>query len=823
MAKSLVIVESPAKARTINKFLGKDFRVKASMGHVRDLPKNPKKKGDPDWIGVDEDHGFRAHYVLLPEKKKTVEELIAAAKGAREILLAADPDREGEAICWHLKEILSRKVDAPIRRILFNEITRRAVRAALDNPRDIDMDKVDAQQARRILDRIVGYRVSPLLWEKVRRGLSAGRVQTVALRMIAEREAEIERFVPVEYWTVEAEVEPPDRPRFPAKLVSWRGEPVPWKGKGEEKKPALPDEAAAREVLAHVSGKPFEVAAVEAKRSRRSSPPPFTTSKLQQEASRRLRLSVSQTMRLAQGLYEGKDLGELGTVGLITYMRTDSVRVSAEAIEAVRAHIARAYGEEYLPKSPRVFRQRKNAQDAHEAIRPTSLELTPERVAKYLKRDELRLYTLIWNRFVASQMAPAVFDVTKVRIAAGDAVFEATGQVMRFPGWQAVYREEPAEEEGAAEGKLPEGSLPEVREGERLTVIAVEPRQNFTQPPPRYSEAMLVRALEENGIGRPSTYAAILSVLTDRDYVEKVDGRFRPTPLGRLVTELLVENFGDIFEIPYTARMEAILDEIEEGRRTGEDALREFVKRFRKDLEKARRTMRNVKQDVERTDITCDACGATMVKRWGRFGEFLACERYPECKNTKDLGENSEPLPKIEASCPACGREMVVRRGRWGLFLACSGYPECKTTQKIELTEEGTLEIQKDEILDETCPRCGKPLARKSGRYGRYIACSAYPKCRYTKQQEVGVDCPSCGKPLVARRSRKGRLFYGCSGYPDCSFVSWKKPVPDPCPKCGAPYRLESVTKRSGRQLICDNKDCGHREKVSEEQPAGVT
>ncbi|MDH3284503.1 MAG: type I DNA topoisomerase, partial [Acidobacteriota bacterium] len=512
MAKSLVIVESPAKARTINKFLGRNYRVKASMGHVRDLPKNPKKKGDPDWIGVDEENDFEPHYIVLRDKKKTVDEIVEAASKVDEILLAADPDREGEAICWHLQQILVKKLDKPVRRVEFNEITKSAIKSAIENPRDIDTRRVDAQQARRILDRIVGYRISPLLWERVRRGISAGRVQTVALRMVVDREREIEAFEETEYWTITAQLEASGRPVFPAKLVLWRGEQVPWRktGDSDEKLPALGDEASAREVVEHVGAAGFEIAAVEAKRSRRSPPPPFTTSKLQQEASRRFSLPVKRTMRIAQSLYEGKDVGEEGTVGLITYMRTDSTRVSGTAIDSVREHIVQTYGKEYVPDKPRFFRQKKSTQDAHEAIRPTSLDLPPARLATVLNRDELKLYTLIWNRFVASQTARAEFDVTKVDIKAGDALFRASGQVMRFPGWLRVYQE--AKEEDA-NGEADDGVLPELNEGEALNSQEVTPTQNFTQPPPRYSEAMLVRALEENGIGRPSTYAAIISVL----------------------------------------------------------------------------------------------------------------------------------------------------------------------------------------------------------------------------------------------------------------------------------------------------------------------
>jgi len=776
------------------------------MGHVRDLPKNPKKKGAPDWIGVDEDQGFRAHYVVLRDKKKTVDEIVAAAQHAPAILLAADPDREGEAICWHLEAILQEhRVKAPIGRVLFHEITQRAVTHGIEHPRPISPERVDAQQARRILDRIVGYRVSPLLWEKVRRGLSAGRVQTVALRMIVEREREIRDFQSQEFWTLTAQLQPEAGTPFDAKLVTWRGASVPWQREGEAGRVAsLPNAAAAQEVADHLRGADFVVREVEARRAQRSPPPPFTTSKLQQEAARRFHWTVKATMRVAQTLYEGKDLGELGTVGLITYMRTDSVRVAQEALDAARAHISRSFGPEYLPPKPRHFRQRKSVQDAHEAIRPTALELPPERVEAHLNADERRLYALIWNRFVASQMAAAEFDVTRVDVQAGDALLRATGEVMRFPGWRRIYEEAREEGEANGNGEVGAGVLPPVAQGDPLTAREIRPEQNFTQPPSRYSEAMLVRALEENGIGRPSTYAAILSVLSDKDYVDKEEGRFRPTHLGEVVVDLLLQHFGDIFEIRYTARLEEELDRIEEGHQKGSEVLRVFAVKFGRDLKRARREMENVKLRQERTDEKCALCGAALVKRWGRFGEFLACERYPECRYTRDLHPEHEAAPAVSETCPACGRPMALRRGRWGVFLACTGYPECKTTRRIKI-ENGTVEVHHDVPLAEACPQCGKPLARKTGRFGEYVGCTGYPACRYIRHTESGVACPEpgCGGQLVEKRSRRGRRFYGCSRYPDCRYAVWDRPVPRACPKCGHPFLVERQTKRDGVHCAC--------------------
>jgi len=817
--RQLIIVESPAKARTIQRFAGSDFEVCASMGHVRDLPKNPKKKGDPDWIGVDEAHGFTPHYVVLAEKKKPVDEIVARASRAREVLLAGDPDREGEAICWHLEEILKqRQVAAPARRILFHEITRQAVRAAIEHPRTVSLAKVEAQQVRRILDRIVGYRVSPLLWNKVRRGLSAGRVQTVALRMIVEREEEFRAFRPVEYWTVAATLAAGGGAPFEAKLVAWRGEPAPWRKGGEEGRlPALPDEAAAREAVEQIRAADLRVAEVEAKRARRSPPPPFTTSKLQQEAARRFHFPVRSTMRVAQGLYEGKELGEMGHAGLITYMRTDSVRVAQEALDAVRGHIASLYGEAYLPDSPRHFKQKGRSQDAHEAIRPTSLELTPERVARFLTADERKLYALIWNRFVASQMAAAEFDVTRVDIDAGEALLRATGQVMRFPGWRQAYQEL-QDEEGGSGGDGAETSLPPLDSGQPLQAREVREQQNATQPPPRYSEAGLVRALEENGIGRPSTYASILTVIADKNYVDKEEGRFRPTRLGEIVVELLVRHFGDIFAVPYTAGLEEELDRIEEGLQQGTRTLETFAEKFRIDLERARSEMENVKLRKEKTDFTCDICGAPMVKRWGRFGEFLACDRYPECKGTRDLDEEAQPAPQVDETCPECGRPMTLRRGRWGVFLACTGYPECKTTRRVRVAN-GAVEVKHEELLAEACPECGRPLARKHGRFGEYVGCTGYPECRHIKRETTGVACPAegCGGELVVKRTRARRRMYGCSRYPACDFAVFDPPVKRACPACGFPLMLERETKRDGPHHACPS--C--RAKVAREAAAG--
>ena len=859
MARSLVIVESPAKAKTINKFLGRGYVVKASMGHVRDLP---KKK-----LGVDETD-FTPTYTPLPEKKKTLAELKKAVADAETVYLAADPDREGEAICWHLQQVLSEETDAPFHRVLFHEITQKAVREAFEHPRPIDAHKVDAQQARRILDRLMGYKLSPLLWDKVRRGLSAGRVQSVALRMIVEREREIQAFVAKEYWSLRAQLEAKAPPAFVARLHAKGGKKLEIVSRDEmvaalaelgwttrDVTPSSSEEGNGGVVLeATATGRaqPFRVVDVQSKESRKNPAPPFTTSKLQQDSARQLGFGVARTMRIAQGLYEGKEIGDAGTVGLITYMRTDSVRVSNDALDAVREYIASTYGAQAVPDKPRFFRAGKQAQEAHEAIRPTSLEYAPDVVRAFLTPDEFKLYTLIWNRFVASQMAQAVFDTTRADIAAGDYTFRATGSVLKSPGWLAVYheaRDEDAErarradlDEEPEDDDENERRLPPLKVGQDLDPKQLMARQHFTQPPPRYNEAALVKALEENGIGRPSTYASILSTITDRDYVEREKARFRPTELGFLVNDLLVASFGDIVDTGYTARMERELDRIEEGDVHWVDSLRDFQKKFEIDLERARKEMRNVKAEAIPTDQVCEKCGKPMVLKWGRFGQFMACSGYPECKNTREIGSTpdaeddrskmpaaaktagsgtkvaAEPDPlEAEADpCEKCGGAMVLRRGRFGPFLACGSYPECKNTRKIKINREGKAEAKPDIPLDEDCPKCGNKLAIKHGRFGEFTACSNYPKCRYIKMKETGVTCPSCAKgAIVERKSRRGKVFYGCDQYPDCEFVLWKKPVAKPCPSCKRPYLLERITKRYGHQLLCDAEGCGHVEEVA--------
>jgi len=820
VAKNLVIVESPAKAKTINKYLGKDFQVKASMGHVRDLP---KKK-----LGVDVKKGFEAEYEILPTRKKVLDELRAAAKDADAVYLAADPDREGEAICWHLSESLGVRSKKKFKRVVFNEITKKAIDLAFQNPGEVDEKKVDAQQTRRILDRLVGYKVSPVLWDKVRRGLSAGRVQSVALKLICDREREIKAFVPEEYWTVAAHLEAAEPPPFTANLVKKDGKNVEI-GNAEQ----------AGAVRRDLEAAPFVVSKVQKKERRRHPVPPFITSKLQQEAFKKLRFSVKKTMQVAQRLYEGIELGADGAVGLITYMRTDSTRISQDALVAVREKITQAYGAEYVPEKPNFYRSKKDAQDAHEAIRPSYPERDPESLKRYLSKDEYALYKLIWNRFVASQMLPAVYDETIADIEAAGYLLRAKGSTLKFKGFLAVYEETPDEKreskpaedvDGAApaDDTAPEeaaAQLPPLAEGDRVRLTKLDTDQHFTQPPPRFSEASLVKELEENGIGRPSTYASIIGTIEARDYMEKREAKLYPTELGFLVTDLLVEHFQDIMNVEYTAALEAELDEIEEGKDNLLNTLNQFWKKFEKDLKKASKEMKDVKRMEEQTDEVCDKCGKPMVIKWGRYGKFLACSGYPDCKNTRQLaGEGGEGGPELHEDvakevCPNDAQPMVLKKGRFGPFLACSNYPDCKVTKRLVRGAEGKLQVEQLQPIDEACPECGKPLMWRRGRFGPFVACSDYPNCKYIKKKEakeIGLGCPECGQgQVVERKGRWGRSFYGCKRYPECKFTAYHRPIGEPCPDCGRPFLLEKETKKEGKVIFCGNEACHYKREAA--------
>ncbi len=867
MAKSLVIVESPAKSRTIGRYLGKDYVVKSSLGHIKDLPRKH--------LGVNVEKGFEPTYFVISGKTKVVSELRRAANHAEAIYLAADPDREGEAICAHLREILTdkalyaeaeqadggrRKKKAPAKnkkkkksaaaspkdgkvvaldvpppvgaktkffRVTMNEITARGVKQAFAQPGQVDENLVNAQQARRILDRLVGYEVSPLLWDKVKRGLSAGRVQTVALRLVVEREREIRAFTPIEYWSLDVNLSAGEPPSFNAKLIEWQGRKLEVPEQDEARRGQqffIPNEDEAKKHAAALEAASFEVESVQQKERRRYPVPPFITSTLQQDASRKAGFSVKRTMMLAQRLYEGVELGDEGSVGLITYMRTDSTRVSQDALAGVRELIEERYGKRYLPDEPRVFRSKKGAQDAHEAVRPTDPHRVPESVRRYLQDDEFKLYTLIWQRFVASQMTEAVFDQTTIDIQAGDYRLRATGSVPKFDGFLAVYEEgkdeaRRAEEEAEAEA----ARLPVVRERETLQRNEVKPEQHTTQPPPRYTEATLVKELEEKGIGRPSTYAAILSTILEREYVRKDKGRFFTTQLGEIVSDLLIKSFEDIFDVRYTARMEEELDEIEEGKLDWRVALQEFYEKFARDLERAGEEMENVKAGLP-TDQVCDRCGKPMLLRIGRHGMFLACSGYPDCTNTREPEfdvrgiESDDTSPESETQyCDNCGREMVIKRGRYGPFYACTGYPDCKTTKPLTARGRAAAPV----MLDETCSQCGGQLQEKYGRFGAFIACSNYPQCRYTRQKTLGIKCPECGQgELAERRARRGkRVFYGCSRYPECTFTSGQRPLAEPCPLCKAPLTYEKRTQ-AGSLRVCRNKECEFEEPLAPPTPA---
>ncbi len=757
MAKNLLIVESPAKAKTIKRYLGSGFQVAPSVGHVMDLPKSK--------LGVDIDHDFLPEYEIIKGKNKVIEGIKKAARESENVYLATDPDREGEAIAWHVAEQIGAN-RRNLHRVLLHEITPTAVRQALANPSELNRNLYEAQQARRVLDRLVGYQISPLLWEKVRSGISAGRVQSVALRIIVEREREREAFRAEEYWTLDAKLEGRNPPPFKARLFTHAGRRV-------DNKNYKLSKAEVDSILAVLQGSkppPFAVSRIERKEVRRSPVPPFITSRLQQEAARRLYFTPSRTMKIAQKLYEGVEIGDQGPVGLITYMRTDSVRVSDQALSEVRAYIEQRYGANYVPEKPNYYRSAKSAQEAHEAIRPTSVGRDPESLSRYLAKDELALYTLIFNRFVSSQMPPAVFDRTTVDITAGDEQFRATGQVMKFDGFIRVYLEgadEPAEDDDQAQ-------LPQLSEGEVLRLLEFSPEQHFTQPPPRFTQATLIKELEENGIGRPSTYAAIMSSILNREYVDEDESkRLRPTSLGRIVNDLLVAAFPDIVEAGFTAHMEEELDQVEEGKENWVTTLKRFYSPFKKRLGEARKKMPQVKGKGIPTGLKCELDGGEMVIKFGRNGEFLACSNYPECGNTKEFARDDQGniVIKESASAPA---------------------------------------------TDEVCEKCGKPMVRRRSRFGEFLGCSGYPECNGIKKLrsepvKTGVVCPDCREgEILERRSRRGKLFYGCSRYPKCTFASWNKVVGQKCPKCGSPYLIEKTTKRGGTTWSCPKEECDY-------------
>ena len=784
MSKPLIIVESPAKARTISKYLKGKYAVMASVGHVKDLPTSK--------LGVDVENDFTPQYVTIKGKAQVLAEIKKKAHDADKVFLAPDPDREGEAIAWHIAQEIdgkafsgkgkagkSKTASSKVFRVLFNEITESAIKRALQVPGQIDMKLVNAQQARRVLDRIVGYQGSQLLWKKVRRGLSMGRVQSVAVKLICDREREREAFRSEEYWSITATLAGTNPPPFDAKLHSINGQDA-----------EIPSAQEADRIVTAVSGKGYLVQSIERKEKKRNPVAPFITSRLQQEAARKLRFTPKRTMALAQQLYEGIDIGKEGPTGLITYMRTDSPRISNEAAEEAREVILERFGAEYLPATPNVYKTQKAAQEAHEAIRPTSAHRDPESIKQFLEKDLYHLYKLIWNRFIASQMTPAVLEVTRVDcVPQGTTdtyVFRANGTVVKFPGHTAVYLEGKDAEAAAQSRKADqevedeaERQLPALTEGERLRLVAQEgqavpgllPKQHFTQPPPRYNEALLIRELEERGIGRPSTYASIISTIQDRQYVDKVEGRFAPTETGVTVNDFLVKGFPDILNTDFTSLMEKELDEVEEGGKPWVAAVRDFYEPFAKDMAKAK-DIPGPKDIVEPpTNIPCEKCGRLMEIKWGRNGKFLACPGYQDD-------------------------------------------PPCKNTQNFEKLPDGTIKIvaKQDETTDEKCEKCGSPMVIKTGRFGKFIACSAYPTCKTTKPIPLGVKCPQDGGDLTQKRSKKGRTFFACANYPKCEFALWDRPVPRPCPQCHAPFLIEKYSKQAGASVVCRVDTCGYKE-----------
>ncbi len=946
MAKNLVIVESPAKAKTIGKYLGSDYVVEASVGHIMDLPKNE--------IGVELKHRtFEPTLIVSPGKEKVVERLKKLAAKSDSVFLAADPDREGEAIAAHLKMQLlpAMKDKKKLRRVTFNEITKKAVKSAFEHTRDVDKNLVDAQQTRRVLDRLVGYQISPLLWDKVKRGLSAGRVQTVALRLIVEREREINAFQTVEYWNIDAVLKPAQGGQeFAARMVGVQGLPIrvpngtDADGKESFLPNALPDKAAVDEVMEQLERAAWKVRSIETKERRQNPRAPFTTSQLQQQAAGRLGFNVRRTMGVAQRLYEGVELGSEGTVGLITYMRTDSTNMSADAVKEIREWVGKKFGDRYLPEKPNTYKSKKDAQEAHEAIRPTNVGYVPDEVRRYLSDEQYRLYKLIWERAVTSQMTPAVFDQTTVEIEAkAKSVFDfrTTGSVLKFDGWLRFDEEAKraraarAASEAAADAEAAESAkdatseessvdrrLPVLKEEESLQRVRLEPQQKFTQPPPRFNEASLVKTLEEKGIGRPSTYASIINTIQERDYVKKIAQRLVPTEIGMVVTELLVKNFPYIFETGYTAQLESELDAVEEGTERWTDLLKGFYAHFEEELKVAETEMEDIKAWEKPTEERCEKCGAPLILKWGKFGSFYSCSNFTKAKPisvaqgtlkkdpktavkkvlaafgfpmvvkaiSEDVVESSvtvknraeliealqaaagqgkklvvEPVscdftkenftakPDLSSAgaqdgtqeaeqeeefCDNCGRTMVLRNGPWGPFMACPGYnedPPCKTIRK--LTQK--VQTKPPVVLEEACPKCGKPLLQRNGQYGEFIACSGYPKCKYVKQELLDVPCPKCGGEIAVRKNRRGDTFYGCTRYPKCDFTSNQKLVNQPCPKCAAAYLVE-YANGEGTFLICPNnrealpkrrlrkgqeeqvsagKKCGYQKKIGPPKP----
>lgn len=775
MGKSLVIVESPTKAKTIKRYLGKDFEVHATMGHIKDLPKSV--------LGVDIDSGFEPSYKVKPEKRDVVKKLRKLAEEAERVYLASDPDREGEAIAWHISEEL-RKDDHAVGRIIFHEITKKAIDQAIREPLPLNRSLYEAQKARRVMDRIVGYTMSPLLWKRVKRGLSGGRVQSVAVRLICMRQEEIERFVSQEYWTIDADLLTPGGDAFSARVVDPK---------------EIPDEAASHAVADRIrNARGIAVEKVKKQVRQKSPLPPFITSTLQQAASSRLRFSAKKTMMIAQQLYEGLALGDSEVTGLITYMRTDSPTVSGEALDQVRSYIPEVFGKGYLPPKPRLYQAKKTAQQAHEAIRPTDVTHTPSTVKAHLTKDQHALYELIWQRFVSSQMANAVFDQTSVDISADGVGLRSSGSIMRFDGFLKAYGQQDEKDT-----LLPDT----IAEGDALTLKDLCEKQHFTQPPPHYTEASLIKELEERGIGRPSTYAPIISTIQERGYVRMEQRAFEPTELGRDVNELLVKHYPHILDIGFTAKMEDSLDELEDGKTDYRSTMSSFYQTYSKEHEQAAVEMTNLRASHRPSGVTCELCGKDLLIKLGKNGYFLGCAGYPECRNTREFTRDDSgrihsvesPVPEpTDMACEKCGSPMVLKKGRFGPFYACTAYPACTFTKPATKTE----------TTDKKCDKCGSPMVVRQGRFGPFLACSNYPACKNIQPLPLGLKCPlpGCDGEIRQQRSRKGKMYYSCS-VKDCPFISWSKPVAQACPKCSAPF----LVKR-GKTLACPNPECDHHE-----------
>jgi DNA topoisomerase-1 len=799
MMKNLLVVESPTKARTLKKYLGPEFKIMASVGHVKDLPNNK--------LGVDVENGFIPEYVTIKGKAKILKEIKAAAKKAEAIYLAPDPDREGEAIAWHIaQELKSERSD--IYRVLFNEFTGKAIKQAISSPQNLNQDRFESQQARRILDRLVGYQISPLLWSRVRRGLSAGRVQSVALRIICERERTIHAFQPEEYWSLTAHLSSDEPPSFKARFSKYDG-----------KKTELKNETQTQAIVTELKDETFTVGKVVKKKKKKNPLPPFTTSLLQQEAYRKLRFPAKKTMSIAQSLYEGLELGDKGQTGLITYMRTDSFRLSSEAVSEAREFITQNFGIDYLPEKPKTYRSPKRAQEAHEAIRPTSALLKPDDIASFLTKEQFALYSLIWKRFLACQMNPAILEQTQADITAGRATFRASGSVVVFKGFTTVYKE--SGEEESEQEKNKEAILPPLKKDQLLRLIDLDPAQHFTQPPPRFTEASLIKELEANGIGRPSTYASILANIRGREYVTIKQGRFKPTELGFLVTDLLLKGFPDILDIAFTAQMENNLDKVENGQITWVKVLEKFYHSFEKDLEKAQKDMR---AEVK-TTLPCPKCKKLLTIKSGRNGLFLACSGYPECSFTANFSrdekgtivmEETADLGKKQGTCEICGKPMIVKTGKFGPFLACSGYPDCKNTRPLG-KEEDT--VSQGEQTQTPCKKCdGKMIVKLSRTGQKFLACENFPRCKYTEPISTNVPCPEkgCTGKLVERTSKKGRKFFACDQYPKCRFAIWDEPVNQTCPECGTKVLVIQRSKAGDPTLKCRKKGCGFKQPFEE-------